>query len=93
MFSYRLALPALCLSLLLPLASPALATETETEAQPKPAVREPLPERSYRHVAFAVDGGLIPRLGRRAALVGRPGAFTPRTPRGATGPFWHEPRQ
>ena len=51
MFSYRLALPALCLSLLLPLASPALATETETEAQPKPAVREPLPERSQEDAA------------------------------------------
>lgn len=49
MFSYRLALPALCLSLLLPLASPALATETE--AQPKPAVREPLPERSQEDAA------------------------------------------
>ena len=49
MFSYRLALPALCLSLLLPLAQPVLAAETEPEA--KPAVREPLPERSLEDAA------------------------------------------
>ena len=49
MFSYRLALPALCLSLMLPIALPVFATETETEA--KPAVREPLPERSQEDAA------------------------------------------
>ena len=51
MFSYRLALPALFMSLLLPLASPVFATEAEAEAQPKPAVREPLPERSQEDAA------------------------------------------
>ena len=51
MFSYRLVLPALFMSLLLPLASPVFATEAEAEAQPKPAVREPLPERSQEDAA------------------------------------------
>ena len=51
MFSYRLVLPALYMSLLLPLASPVFATEAEAEAQPKPAVREPLPERSQEDAA------------------------------------------
>ena len=45
MFSYRLALPALCLSLMLPLALPVFAAET------KPPVREPLPERSQEDAA------------------------------------------
>ena len=47
MFSYRLALPALCLSLILPLAQPVLAGETEVQ----PPVREPLPERSQEDAA------------------------------------------
>ena len=47
MFSYRLALPALCLSLMLPLALPVFAAETEA----KPPVREPLPERSQEDAA------------------------------------------
>jgi len=49
MFSYRLALPALCLSLMLPLALPVFAAETESET--KPPVREPLPERSQEDAA------------------------------------------
>ena len=52
--SYRLALPALCLSLLLPLALPAQAAEPEPAvepAQPQPAVREPLLERSQKDAA------------------------------------------
>ena len=44
MLSYRLALPALCLSLMLPLALPVLAAESEAPATP--AVRDSLPERS-----------------------------------------------
>ena len=46
MLSYRLALPALCLFLMLPLALPVLAAEPEPEPEAKPVVREPLPERS-----------------------------------------------
>ena len=53
MFSYRLALPALCLSLILPLALPVLAADTQPEPEPaaKPAVRAPLPERSQEDAA------------------------------------------
>ena len=47
MFSYRLALPALCLFLMLPLALPVPAAEPEA----KPVVREPLPERSQEDAA------------------------------------------
>ena len=46
MLSYRLALPALCLFLMSPLALPVLAAEPEPEPEAKPIVREPLPERS-----------------------------------------------
>lgn len=49
MLLYRLVLPALCLSLLLPLALPTQAAEPEPAAEaalPQPLVRQPLPERS-----------------------------------------------
>ncbi|GLX89262.1 hypothetical protein Pfra02_18310 [Pseudomonas fragi] len=49
MSSYRLALPALCLSLLLPLALPVYAAEPQPAAepaQPQPVERQPLLERS-----------------------------------------------
>ena len=49
MLSYRLALPALCLSLMLPLALPVLAAESEAPATP--AVRDSLPERSQEDAA------------------------------------------
>lgn len=53
MFPYRLALPALCLSLVLPFALPVLAGDTQPETEPaaKPAVRDPLPERSQEDAA------------------------------------------
>ncbi|NNA16087.1 DUF3530 family protein [Pseudomonas lundensis] len=54
MSSYRLALPALCLSLLLPLALPVQADDpapAAEPAQPQPVVREPLPERSQEDAA------------------------------------------
>ena len=51
MFSYRLALPALCLSLILPFALPVLAADTKPQVEPEPAVRAPLPERSLEDAA------------------------------------------
>ena len=53
MFPYRLALPALCLSLIMPFALPVLAGDTQPETEPaaKPAVRDPLPERSQEDAA------------------------------------------
>ena len=51
MFSYRLALPALCLSLILPFALPVLAADTKPQVEPEPAVRAPLPERSQEDAA------------------------------------------
>lgn len=51
MFSYRLAVPVLCLSLLLPFPLPVLAAETRPEAEPKPAARAPLAERSQEDAA------------------------------------------
>ena len=51
MFSYRLALPALCLSLILPFALPVLAADTKPQVEPEPAVRAPLPERSQEEAA------------------------------------------
>ena len=51
MLSYRLALPALCLSLILPFALPVLAADTKPQVEPEPAVRAPLPERSQEDAA------------------------------------------
>ena len=51
MLSYRLALPALCLSLILPFALPVLAADTKPQVEPEPAVRAPLPERSLEDAA------------------------------------------
>lgn len=56
MLSYRLALPALCLSLLLPCALPVVAAETVAEtptetAEAKPLERQPLLERSQEDAA------------------------------------------
>ncbi|MQT85091.1 MULTISPECIES: alpha/beta hydrolase family protein [Pseudomonas] len=51
MLSYRLALPALCLSLILPFALPVLAADTKPQVEPEPAVRAPLPERSQEEAA------------------------------------------
>ncbi|PTT26429.1 alpha/beta hydrolase family protein [Pseudomonas sp. HMWF021] len=54
---YRLAMPALCLSLILPCAfsveaaDPAPASTTEQPAAEKPAERQPLPERSQEEAA------------------------------------------
>ncbi|WP_433737406.1 alpha/beta hydrolase family protein [Pseudomonas putida] len=56
---YRLALPALCLSLILPCAfsveaadpAPAAPDATQTSAEVKPAERQPLPERSQEEAA------------------------------------------
>ncbi|HEX4549384.1 alpha/beta hydrolase family protein [Pseudomonas sp.] len=54
---YRLAMPALCLSLILPCAfsveaaDPAPASTTEQPATEKPAERQPLPERSQEEAA------------------------------------------
>ncbi|CAD5203454.1 alpha/beta hydrolase family protein [Pseudomonas sp. FEN] len=54
-FLYRLALPALCLSLILPCAAPVLAANPTPAPTPapaeKPAERQPLPERSQDDAA------------------------------------------
>ena len=51
MLSYRLALPALCLFLMLPLTPPVLAAEPEPQTETKPIVRAPLAERSQEDAA------------------------------------------